>query len=321
LWRSCYTNGVTVAFRIVFFGTPQFAVPSLQALLAGPDQVVGVVCQSDKPAGRGQHVTPPPVKQVASEAGVPVLQPDKLRAPEFLDALRAWAPDLIVVAAYGKILPKSVLECPRHGCINVHASLLPKYRGAAPIQWAIVRGEERTGVTIMQMNERMDAGDILLQRDTAIGSDETYGELQERLAVLGATTLLDALAQLRAGTLIAHPQQDAEATLAPIIKKEDGHIDWTQPALSTVRMVRAFNPWPSAFTHFGGKLLKIHRAHASAAAAVRPPGTVTATHNGIAVATGDGTLVLDEVQLEGRKRLAATEFARSGRIKIGTILG
>ncbi len=319
--RSCYTNGVTAAFRIVFFGTPKFAVPSLHALLAGPDRVVGIVCQADKPAGRGQHVTPPPVKQVALDANVPVLQPEKVRAPEFLDALRAWTPDLIVVAAYGKILPKSVLECPRHGCINVHASLLPKYRGAAPIQWSILRGEERTGVTIMQMNERMDAGDILLQRDITIGSDQTYGELQERLAVLGASALLDALALLRSGTLVARPQQDAEATLAPMIKKEDGRIDWTQPALSTARMVRAFNPWPSAFTHLGTKLLKVHRAHASAAVGARPPGTVTAIHDTIAVATGDGTLDLDEVQLEGRKRLAAAEFARSGSIKVGTLLG
>jgi methionyl-tRNA formyltransferase len=311
---------VTAAFRIVFFGTPQFAVPSLRALLAGPDHVVGVVCQPDKPAGRGQHVTPPPVKQAALDAGVPVLQPEKVRAPEFLDALRAWAPDLVVVAAYGKILPRSVLECPRHGCINVHASLLPKYRGAAPIQWAIVRGEERTGITIMQMNERMDAGDILLQRDTAIGPDETSGELQERLAVLGAAALLDAVAQLRAGTLIPQPQHDTETTLAPMIKKEDGRIDWTQPALSTARRVRAFNPWPSAFTHLAGKLLKIHRAHASAAPAARPPGTVTAAHDTIAVATGEGTLVLDEVQLEGRKRLAAADFVRSGSIKIGTVL-
>ncbi len=313
--------GVEAPLRIVFFGTPEFAVPSLRALLSSAEHVVGVVCQPDRPAGRGQRVAIPPVKTVALEAGVAVLQPDKPRAPEFLDALRARAPDLIVVAAYGRILPGSVLECPRHGCINVHASLLPKYRGAAPIQWAILRGEERTGVTIMQMNERMDAGDILLQRDTTIGPDESYGELQARLARLGATALLDALAHLRAGTLVARAQEDAEATLAPMINKEDGRIDWTQPATATARKVRAFNPWPSAITHLGGKLLKVHRAHVSRIPAAQPPGTVTAIHDGIAVATGDATLVLDEVQLAGRKRLTAVEFARGGGVRIGTVLG
>jgi methionyl-tRNA formyltransferase len=260
------------------------------------------------------------VKQLAMQAGVPVLQPDKLRTAEFAAALREWTPDLVIVAAYGKILPKSVLDCPPYGCINVHASLLPKYRGAAPIQWAILRGEERTGVSIMQMNERMDAGDILLQRETPMGPDETYGELQARLAELGAAALLDALAQLHTGTLSTQPQPEADVTLAPMLKKEDGRIDWTQPALSIARQVRAFNPWPSAFTHCGAKLLKIHRARAVATASSRSPGTVTAIDGGISVATGNGSLLLTEVQLEGRKRLPATEFARGGHIEIGTVL-
>jgi len=175
---------VNRSLRIVFFGTPDFAVPSLRALLDSDDQIVGVVCQPDRPDGRGQQLSAPPVKVAAVQAGVPVLQPDKVRTPEFLDALRQWAPDLIVVAAYGRILPKPVLDLPPHGCINVHASLLPKYRGAAPIQWAMLRGEVETGVTIMQMNEGMDTGDIRLQRATTIGADETYGALQARLAVL-----------------------------------------------------------------------------------------------------------------------------------------
>jgi methionyl-tRNA formyltransferase len=312
---------VTAAFRIAFFGTPEFAVPSLLALLAGTDPVVGVICQPDKPAGRGQHVTPPPVKQTAADAGVPVLQPEKVRAPEFLDALRVWSPDLIVVAAYGKILPRALLDLPRHGCINVHASLLPKYRGAAPIQWAILRGEDVTGVTIMQMNERMDAGDILLQRSTHLGAEETYGELQVRLAQLGAAALIEAIASLHAGTLIPQPQSDAGMTLAPMIKKDDGRIGWARPALHIARMVRAFNPWPSAFTHLGSKLLKIHRAHCVAIPSAESPGCVTAVDAGISVATGDGILVLDELQLEGRKRLAAREFGRGGTIKVGTVLG
>jgi methionyl-tRNA formyltransferase len=311
---------VAAPLRIVFFGTPEFAVPSLRALLAGADPVVGVVCQPDKPAGRGQRVTLPPVKQVALEAHVPVLQPEKLRPPEFLEALRDWAPDLIVVAAYGRILPKSVLDLPRHGCINVHGSLLPKYRGAAPIQWAILRGEEVTGVTIMQMNERMDAGDILLQRETRIGDGETYGELQVRLADIGAQAVMEAVAQLHAGTLCPQPQREEEVTLAPMIEKADGRIDWTEPATAIARKVRAFNPWPSAFAYIDGKLLKIHRAHV-VAGGTAAPGVVTATNDGIAVATGEGTLVLDELQLEGRKRLSAPEFTRGGGIKIGTVLG
>jgi methionyl-tRNA formyltransferase len=306
--------------RIVFFGTPDFAVPSLRALLAGTDPVVGVVCQPDRPAGRGQRVTVPPVKQVALAANVPVLQPEKLRAPEFLAALRRWAPDLIVVAAYGRILPPPVLDLPRHGCINVHGSLLPKYRGAAPIQWAILRGEVVTGITIMQMNDRMDAGDILLQRETRVGDDETYGELQTRLADIGAHALSDAIAQLHAGTLQLQAQREEEMTLAPMIKKEDGRIDWTQPAVVIARRVRAFNPWPSAVTSLEGKLLKIHRAHAATRHSGEP-GTVVGIDDGIEVATGEGTLVLDAVQLEGRKRLAAAEFARGGGITVGTVLG
>jgi methionyl-tRNA formyltransferase len=307
--------------RIVFFGTPEFAVPSLRALLAAADPVVGVVCQPDKRAGRGQHVSAPPVKQVAREAGVPIFQPAKLRNPEVLETLRRWAPDLIVVAAYGRILPTAVLDLPAHGCINVHASLLPKFRGAAPIQWAILRGEEVTGVTIMQMNERMDAGDILLQRETPIGREETYGELQTRLADIGAPALMETIAHLHAGTLRAQTQREDEVVLAPMIKKADGRIDWTQSALTIARRVRAFNPWPSAFTHLDGKLLKIHRAHVGVAGHAARPGCVVGVQGDLAVATGDGALVLDELQLEGRKRLPAAEFTRGGGIKVGTMLG
>ncbi|MFQ5665911.1 MAG: methionyl-tRNA formyltransferase [Candidatus Binatia bacterium] len=307
--------------RLVFFGTPDFAVPSLRVLLTGSDTVVGVVCQPDKPAGRGQRLTAPPIKQLAVSAGVPLLQPTRLRADEFADALRAWSPDLVVVAAYGKFLPQRVLDLPPHGCINVHASLLPKYRGAAPIQWAILRGEDRTGVTIMRMNERLDAGNVLLQRATAIGRDETYGELQARLAVLGAQALAEVMTRLHAGPLAGTPQREADATLAPMIKKDDGCIDWTQAACAIARMVRAFNPWPSAYTHLAGRRVKVHRAHVIATTPAASPGTVTAVGSGIAVATGEGTLVVDELQLEGRKRLTAAEFARGGGVQIGTMLG
>lgn len=312
--------GVNTLLRIVFFGTPEFAVPSLRALLAGRDPVIGVVCQPDKPAGRGQQLTAPAVKQAAVRAGVPVFQPEKLRAPDALETLASWNPDLIVVAAYGKILPKHILELPPLGCMNVHGSLLPKYRGAAPIQWTILRGEERTGITIMCMNERMDAGDILLQQAIDIGPQETYGELQVRLAQLGARALMDAIARLHAGTLMPEPQREDEMTLAPMIKKEDGRIDWSRSAVQISRMVRAFNPWPSAFTSLGGKQLKVHRAHADTSPSTAAPGTVLIADKRISVATGDGTLVLDEVQLEGRKRLPAAAFAR-GAVSVGMVLG
>jgi methionyl-tRNA formyltransferase len=312
---------VTPRYRIVFFGTPQFAVPSLAALIDGPDAVVGVVCQPDRPSGRGQQVHAPPVKAVAQGRGIAVLQPTKLRPPEFLEALRAWRPDLIIVAAYGRILPPPILELPPLGCINVHASLLPRYRGAGPIQWAILRGETSTGVTIMRMNERMDEGDVLLQRATPIGEQETHGELEPRLARLGAETLQEALALLQRGALHATPQVHADATYAPLITKEDGRIDWSLPAVDIARRVRAFNPWPSAYTMWDGKLLKIHRARAMAEFAAQPPGTIVAAAQSLDVATGTGILVIDELQLEGRKRMTAADFSRGAAPRAGARLG
>jgi methionyl-tRNA formyltransferase len=235
--------------------------------------------------------------------------------------LRGWSPDVAVVAAYGRILPVALLEVPRHGCINVHASLLPKYRGAAPIQWAILRGEKVTGVTIMRMNERMDEGDVLLQEAVEIGAEETYGELQERLAAVGARALTKTLALLASGALEPRPQDHAAATLAPTIQKSDGHIDWNRPADEIVRRVRAFNPWPSAFTHLDGKLLKIHRARAAPAADGTPPGTVVAVGDPFVVAAGNGAVAIEELQLEGRKRLSAAEFTRGGLLAAGARLG
>jgi methionyl-tRNA formyltransferase len=305
------------ALRIVFFGTPEFATPSLRALLDGPDRVVGVVCQPDKPAGRGQRLVAPPVKELAIRRGVPVLQPGKLRPPETFTALRELDPDLVVVAAYGKILPPSILTLPRLGCMNVHASLLPKYRGAAPIQWAILRGESTTGITIMRMDEGMDTGDLLLQRETDIDPEETYGELQARLAQLGAETLLEAIERLKAGSLSRQPQDNAAATLAPMIKKEDGHLDWTRPAEQLARMVRAFNPWPSAQTTLDGNLLKIHRAHVVDAVAA-PPGTVHVEGYRLLVACGSAALQIDQLQLAGRKSLSAEQFLRGFRVPPGT---
>jgi methionyl-tRNA formyltransferase len=306
-------------YRVVFFGTPEFAVPTLQALIDGPDEVVGVVCQPDRPAGRGQKLQAPPVKRLAQARGLHVAQPVTLRTGEFPATLAAWRPDLGVVAAYGRILPPPVLATPHLGCINVHASLLPAYRGAAPIQWAILNGDEETGVTIMRMNERMDEGDILLQQATPIGAGETYGALQSRLALLGAGALMQALEALYAGTLTARPQDHARATLAPMIGKEQGAIQWQLPAVVLARQVRAFNPWPSAYTTARGKRLKIHAAHAAPGAG--EAGTVLAIDECIRVATGDGVLALETVQLEGRKPLPAREFARGGGVTVGERLG
>lgn len=310
--------------RIIFFGTPEFAVPSLRALLDDDqhhdDTVGGVVCQPDKPAGRGQKLTMAPVKALAVARGVPVLQPPKLRTPGAFDSLSALHSDLIVVAAYGKILPPNLLQLPRLGCINVHASLLPRYRGAAPIQWAILQGEAVTGITIMQMNEGMDTGDILLQRETPIGPDEAYGDLQTRLAHLGAATLMQALELLRRGELHARQQDEALATLAPMIQKEDGRIDWRRPALEVARAVRAYNPWPSAVTVLNGAPLKIHRGHVRRAVS-GPPGTLHVEGDALVVACGSDALQIDQLQLAGRKALSAAEFLRGVRVASGTQLG
>jgi methionyl-tRNA formyltransferase len=310
--------------RIVFMGTPEFAVPTLRALLAGEDQVVGVVTQPDHPAGRGLALSPPPVKELALSRGLPVLQPQSLKDPETLEHLRRWQADLIVVAAYGKILPKTVLSLPPYGCINVHASLLPKYRGAAPIQWAILKGEKITGVTIMQMNERMDAGDVLLQQTLPIAADDTAETLHNKLAPLGAQMLVKTVALVKKGDLHPIAQKAEEASLAPMVKKEDGRIDWTKGAEELERMVRAFNPWPSAYTSVGGKLLKIFRARVIKE---QPPSSVSlatvvrSDPSELVVLTGEDLLALEEVQLEGKKRLPVSEFVKGFAVKEGTVLG
>jgi len=310
--------------RLVFMGTPEFAVPSLQALLDGDDIVVGVFTQPDQPSGRGMVRHTPPVKVLAAARALPVFQPAKLREPDVLDRLRLWQPDLIVVVAYGKMLPQAILTLPPLGCINVHASLLPKYRGAAPIQWAIARGEHETGVTIMRISERMDAGDIFLQKAIPIVDTDTGGSLHDKLAVLGAGALSETLRLLKAGQVKARPQNEAEATYAPLITKEDGHIDWGQDADTIERRIRAFNPWPSAYTTVHGKLLKLFVARREQGSfyPVSPPGTVTeVTPVSFVVATGSDFLALEEVQLEGKRRLPVAEFLKGYRIESGLVLG
>lgn len=312
--------------RIIFMGTPEFAVPSLEALLASEDEVVGVVTQPDRPKGRGQELAAPPVKVLAQRAGKPVIQPTKMKDLAFLDALKAWQPDVIAVAAFGRILPPSILALPPKGCINVHGSLLPKYRGAAPIQWAVINGERETGITTMLMDEGMDTGAMLLRDSIPIDPDDTSGTLAERLAKVGARLLIETLRRLKAGQLQPIPQDDSQATMAPIIKKEDGLIDWTLSATAIANRVRGFNPWPGAYTFAGTDRWTIWKAVpvAEAGATTRsdPPGTVVrAAKDGLVVATGNGQLGITLLQPAGSRRMPVGDYLAGHPIAPGLRLG
>jgi methionyl-tRNA formyltransferase len=307
--------------RIVFMGTPEVAAFSLERLFETPEPVVGVVTQPDRPAGRGRKTILSPVRRAAEIHGVPTLAPEKIRDPSFFDVLSKWAPDLIVVVAYGRILPRQILELAPHGCLNVHYSLLPKYRGAAPVPWAIIGGEEKSGVTTMRLVEKMDAGPIFLQREISIAPNDTTASLQAKLAPVGAELLVETIAGLKAGNLTPQAQDESKVTYAPVLKKEDGLIDWNLPAVSIERCVRGFNPWPSAYTYRAGNLLKIHRARVIEIAEKAAPGEVLkADKEGLWIATGAGALGLEEVQLENRKKMTAREFLNGTRVKKGARL-
>jgi len=307
--------------RIVFMGTPAFAVPVLKAL-ADVYQVVGVVTQPDQPAGRGQRLTPPPVKQVAAVRGLPLSQPQSLRTPEALAQLATWRPQVIVVAACGYLLPQAVLDLPPHGCLNVHPSLLPRWRGAAPVPAAILADDKVTGVTIMQMDAGVDTGPILAQREEPIRPNDTGVTLGERLARLGAEVLIETLPLYLAGELRLRPQPEEGVTYARQLCKEDGQLDWSRPAAELERRVRAFTPWPGAFTTWRGRSLKVLRVaplpHWRGDA---PPGTVVALAGGTAVATGEGVLRLEEVQLAGKRPMSIGDFLRGQRDFVGGRLG
>ena len=305
-------------WRIVFMGTPQIAAATLEQLIHGPDPVVGVVTQPDRPAGRGQQTFPSPVRQAAQIHNLPVIAAEKIRTAEFLEAVKRWLPDIIVVVAYGRILPKTILELAPQGCLNVHYSLLPKYRGAAPAAWTIINGESASGVTTMKLVEKMDAGAIYLQEAVALAGDESTASLQAKLTPIGARLLLETLRQLKQGSLIAQPQDECAATLAPILKKEDGLIDWHKSALEIERRVRGFDPWPGSFTHVGDKLLKVHRAKIIASERTGIPGEVIrADGGGFWIATAGGVIELVEVQFANKTRLPGGEFIKGARIKIG----
>ena len=303
--------------RIVFMGTPDFAVPCLQRLLEDGHEVPAVFTQPDKPVGRHAVLTPPPVKQLALSHGIPVYQPTKMRDGTVAALLRELAPDCLVVVAYGRILPQEILDVPPRGCVNIHGSLLPRYRGAAPIQWSVIRGETVTGVTSMFMDAGMDTGDIIDTLTTPIGENETAGELFERLAPLGARLLSATLAAIADGTVTRRPQNDAEATIAPMLEKAMGRLDLTRPAQELHNQVRGMNPWPGAFCTAGGKTLKIHETRVAAGSGA--PGTLLCA-DPVTVACGEGALQLVTVQPEGKPRMAAEAWLRGARLPQGARL-
>ncbi len=304
--------------KILFMGTPEFAVPSLDALVRAGYPVVGVVTQPDRPKGRGKHLAPPPAKVRAEELGIEVLQPERVRDASFLDMLHRLSPDLVAVAAFGQILPKAVLEAPPLGCLNVHPSLLPKFRGAAPINWTLIRGERVTGVTIMFMDEGMDTGDILLQEETPIGVEENAGELHDRLAASGAGLLVRTIEGLLAGTIHRRPQESNLATLAPRLTKEDGLIRWERPASEIVNLVRGLAPAPCAYTWLDGKQVKVFSASAQEQPVTEPPGKIGSLRDGgLEVCAGNGIVILRDIQMESKKRMPVGDFFRGYRPRSG----
>ncbi|HWI55223.1 MAG TPA: methionyl-tRNA formyltransferase [Desulfobacteria bacterium] len=318
--------------RILFMGTPEFAVRSLESLSKSQHEIIGVVTQPDRPKGRGQKLTPSPVKVAAEEAGIAVYQPEKIKTPEFVGQLKSLNPDLIVVVAFGQLLSKEILELPKNGCINVHASLLPKYRGAAPIHWAVINGETETGITIMQMDEGLDSGDSIISRAIAIKHEDTTGIIHDELAKLGAELLVEAVNLIDNGAIVKTPQDHEKATYAPLLTKATEKIDWSQTPRDVCNLVRGLNPWPGAYTIMGDKVLKIWLARpceaseiagltpaisdiAAGEVAGRVPGT------GFAVAARGGCVVVTDVQLQGSKKLKAEEFMRGHNINKGILLG
>ena len=307
--------------RIVFMGTPDFAVPTLTALIEGGHEVVAVVTQPDKPKGRGKAVLMTPVKEKAIEYEIPVYQPVKVRDPEFVELLKTMAPDAIVVVAFGQILPKSILDLPKYGCVNVHASLLPKYRGAAPIQWAVIDGEKESGVTTMMMDVGLDTGDMLEQKAIPLDEKETGGSLFDKLSEVGARLCVKTMEAIENGTAVYTPQDDALATHTGKIQKEMGSIDWSKDAEVIERLVRGLNPWPSAYTRIDDKNLKIWRAKVISHEVKAAPGCILkVTKDELEVQTGNGVLALLEVQLEGKKRMTTDAFLRGYQVTEGSFL-
>ena len=297
--------------RVVFMGTPDFSVPTLECIIEAGHEVVGVVTQPDKAKGRGKKVVYPPVKEKALEHGLTVYQPRRAREPEFIEQMRALNPDVMVVVAFGQILPKALLDIPQYGCVNVHASLLPKYRGAAPIQWAVIRGEKVSGVTTMQMDVGLDTGDMLLKAEVPLAEDETGGSLHDKLSVLGGDLLIETLKGLEAGTIVP----------ARMLDKSLGKIDFSMPAKEIERLIRGLNPWPSAYTSYNNKTMKLWKAKVVPGGEAVPGQILAVDKKGFTVQTGDGALQILELQMEGKKRMDAGAFLRGCQLTAGEILG
>ena len=303
--------------RVIFMGTPDFAVPTLDALMASGHDIIAVVAQPDRPKGRGQKMVSPPTVRRARDLGIPVRQPRAVRRGPFVDWMTTAGADVAVVVAYGRILIPELLAAPEYGCINVHASLLPKYRGAAPINWAIVRGESETGVATMQMAEGLDTGDVLLEASTPIGPLETAGDLHDRLAVMGAELAVQTLDQL--ATITPRVQDHAQHTLAPLIDRSLAQIDWKKEASTIHNLVRGFNPWPTAWTTLGGERIKVHRTRI--VPGTGQPGEVLRADKTVVVAAGQGAIELEQVQLAGRRAQPSRDLVNSGRMAVGMVLG
>jgi len=306
--------------RVIFLGTGRLGLPTLEALARSDEhELLAVITQPDRPAGRGLKLRPSPVKELAESLRLPVLQPERVN--EEVQRIRALKPDVLVVAAYGQILSKELLEVPKLGSINLHASLLPKYRGAAPIQWALIRGEAKTGITTFLMDEGLDTGPILLQRELPITDEDTAGMLEEKLAEMGAPLMLETLEGLGRGTLTPKPQDDSQATRAPKIKKEMGRLDWGKSARELFNLVRALNPAPGAYTFYKSKRLKVHRSRVVEPEREREPGEVLSFDGGFLIQTGAGALELIEIQPEGRRIMSGMDFVRGYRVQVGERLG
>ena len=308
--------------RVVFMGTPDFSVPTLEKIIEAGHEVISVVTQPDKAKGRGKKVLFPPVKETALAHDLPVYQPRRARDPEFIEEMKALNPDVMVVVAFGQILPKAILDIPKYGCINVHASLLPKYRGAAPIQWAVIRGEKVSGVTTIQMDVGLDTGDMLLKKEVLLDEEETGGSLHDKLSTLGGDLLIETLKKIEAGDIHPEKQDDSQAgEYARMLDKNLGRIDFSMPAVEIERLIRGLNPWPSAFTSYNGKTMKLWKAKADNCGQGVPGQVIHVDKNSFTVQTGQGTLQILELQMEGKKRMDAGAFLRGCPLETGTMLG
>jgi len=309
--------------RVAFMGTPDFAIPSLRALIEGPYDVIAVITQPDRPKGRQGVLTPPPVKLLALQHNIPVFQPLKIKNRDFFPVVERLNPDIIVVVAYGQIISKEILDLPPKRCINIHASLLPKYRGSAPINWALINGEKVTGVTSMIVTEGLDSGPILLKKEIPIADHDDARSLHDKLSEAGGRLLLETMSGIKSGTLTPVPQDESEATYFPMLKKSDGLIDWTKDASEIRNRIKGLMPWPGAYTYLHGEMLKIFRADVvSGQWSVVSPGTVIHVNDkGITITTGKALLLINELQIEGKRRMTAAEFIRGHKIEKGMVLG